>query len=82
MQDIVICEESLSAHEPVKPRMTLTRIQLNPLPFRCGVQRLVKLYFPNGSEVNQFVPNDARALRFEVCAAAPLLPGGSSGINI
>ena len=66
MQDVVIGEESLSAHESVNARMALTRIKLDPLPFRRGVQRLIKLYFPNGSMIYQFMPNDAGALRLEV----------------
>ena len=82
MQGIAIGEESLSAHEPVKARVALTGAQLNQLPFRRGVQWLVELNFPNGSKVNQFVPNDAGALRLEVATVTPLLPRSSSGINI
>ena len=62
--------------------MALGGIKLDPLPFRRWVQRLVKLYFPNGSVVNQFVPNDAGALRLEVTTVTPLLPSCSGGVNI
>jgi hypothetical protein len=82
MQDIVVGKESLSAQESVKARMALTGVQLYPLPFRRRVQWLIELNFPNGSVINQFVPNNAGALRLEVTTVTPLLPCGSGGINI
>lgn len=82
MQDVVISEESLSAYESMKARMALTGVQLDPLPFRRGVQRLVKLNFPNGSKIHQFMPDDAGALRLEVRTAAPFLPISSGGVNV
>ena len=82
MQDIIVGKESLSAHETMKTRMVSNRFQLNPLPFRCRVQRLVKLNFPNGSEFNQFMPNDTGALCLKVRAAAPSLPISGGGLNI
>ena len=74
MQDVVISEESLSAHESMKARMALTGVQLDPLPFRRGVQRLVKLNFPNGSKIHHVPmlaqPEVPRPHRFCQSAAA------------